>query len=67
MMRELAADQPVDDLAQGSIEAMRPRIPDGRVARPADVAAVVSFLLAPGSEHVMLEDVVVDGGELLGM
>ena len=68
MMRALAADHSsVDDLAQGSIEAMRPRIPDGRVARPADVAAVVSFLLAPGSEHVMLEDVVVDGGELLGM
>ena len=68
MMRALAADHSsVDDLAQGSIEAMRPRIPDGRVARPDDVAAVVSFLLAPGSEHVMLEDVVVDGGELLGM
>ncbi len=68
MMRALAADHSsVDDLAQGSIEAMRPRIPAGRVARPDDVAAVVSFLLAPGSEHVMLEDVVVDGGELLGM
>ena len=68
MMRALAADHSsVDDLAQGSIEAMRPRIPNGRVARPEDVAAVVSFLLAPGSEHVMLEDIVVDGGELLGM
>jgi 2,3-dihydro-2,3-dihydroxybenzoate dehydrogenase len=68
MMRALAADHSsVDDLAHGSIEAMRPRIPDGRVARPEDVAAVVSFLLAPGSEHVMLEDIVVDGGELLGM
>ncbi|MET0126975.1 MAG: SDR family oxidoreductase [Solirubrobacterales bacterium] len=68
MMRALAADHSsVDDLAHGSIEAMRPRIPNGRVARPEDVAAVVSFLLAPGSEHVMLEDIVVDGGELLGM
>ena len=68
MMRTLAADHSsVDDLAEGSIDAMRPRIPHGRVARPADVAAVVSFLLGPGSEHVMLEDVVVDGGELLGM
>jgi 2,3-dihydro-2,3-dihydroxybenzoate dehydrogenase len=68
MMRALAADHSsVDDLAHGSIEAMRPRIPDGRVARPEDVATVVSFLLAPGSEHVMLEDIVVDGGELLGM
>ena len=68
MMRTLAADHDsIDDLAHGSIVAMRPRIPHGRVARPEDVAAAVSFLLAPGSEHVMLEDVVVDGGELLGM
>ena len=50
MMRALAADHSsVDDLAQGSVEAMRPRIPHGRVARPEDVAAVVSFLLAPGA------------------
>jgi 2,3-dihydro-2,3-dihydroxybenzoate dehydrogenase len=68
MMRALAADHAsVDDLAQGSLDAMRPRIPAGRVARPDDVANVVSFLLAPGSEHVVLEDLVVDGGELLGM
>jgi 2,3-dihydro-2,3-dihydroxybenzoate dehydrogenase len=68
MMRSLAADHAnVDDLAIGSLEAMRPRIPNGRVATPDDVAAVVSFLLAPTSEHVFLQDVVVDGGELLGM
>jgi 2,3-dihydro-2,3-dihydroxybenzoate dehydrogenase len=68
MMRTLAADHSsIDDLAQGSMEAMRPRIPRGRVARPDDVAAVVSFLLGPESEHVILQDVVVDGGELLGM
>jgi len=68
MMRALAADHAsVDDLARGSLEAMRPRIPDERVARPEDVANVVSFLLAPSSEHIFLQDVVVDGGELLGM
>jgi 2,3-dihydro-2,3-dihydroxybenzoate dehydrogenase len=68
MMRALAADHAsVDDLAHGSLEAMRPRIPNGRVARPDDVANVVSFLLAPSSEHVFLQDIVVDGGELLGM
>jgi 2,3-dihydro-2,3-dihydroxybenzoate dehydrogenase len=68
MMRALAADHSsVDDLAQGSLEAMRSRIPHGRVGRVEDVAAVVSFLLAPGSEHVILEDILVDGGELLGM
>jgi hypothetical protein len=31
------------------------------------VANVVSFLLAPDSAHIHLQDVVVDGGELLGM
>jgi 2,3-dihydro-2,3-dihydroxybenzoate dehydrogenase len=68
MMRTLAGDHPsVDDLAIGSLEAMRPRIPHGRVARTADVANVVSFLLAPDSAHIHLQDVVVDGGELLGM
>jgi 2,3-dihydro-2,3-dihydroxybenzoate dehydrogenase len=68
MMRALAADHAsVNDLALGSLEAMRPRIPGGRVATPDDVASVVSFLLAPQNEHVRLQDVVVDGGELLGM
>lgn len=68
MMRALAGDHPsVDDLAIGSLEAMRPRIPHGRVARTSDVANVVSFLLAPESAHIHLQDVVVDGGELLGM
>lgn len=68
MMRTLAADHArVDDLAHGSLEAMRPRIPSGRVARTEDVANAVSFLLSPGSGHVVLQDIVVDGGELLGM
>ena len=68
MMRTLAGDHPsVDDLARGSLEAMRPRVPDGRVARIDDVAHVVRFLLAPENEHVHLQDLVVDGGELLGM
>jgi 2,3-dihydro-2,3-dihydroxybenzoate dehydrogenase len=68
MMRALAADHAnVNDLADGSLEAMRPRIPHGRVATPDDAANAVGFLLAPESEHVFLQDVVIDGGELLGM
>jgi 2,3-dihydro-2,3-dihydroxybenzoate dehydrogenase len=68
MMRSLAGDHPsVDHLAHGSREAMRPRIPDGRVATTADVAEAVAFLLSPQASHIVLEDLVVDGGELLGM
>jgi 2,3-dihydro-2,3-dihydroxybenzoate dehydrogenase len=68
MMRSLAADHAsVDDLAQGSHEAMRPRIPDGRVATTTDVAEAVAFLLSPAGDHITLHDLVVDGGELLGM
>lgn len=68
MMRALAADHAsVDDLARGTIEAMRPRIPSGRVARTADVAGAVAYLLGPDAGHVFLQDLVIDGGELLGM
>jgi 2,3-dihydro-2,3-dihydroxybenzoate dehydrogenase len=68
MMRQLSSDHAsVDDLATGSLEALRPRIPAGRVARAADIAAAVTFLLSPASAHVHMGDLVVDGGELLGM
>jgi 2,3-dihydro-2,3-dihydroxybenzoate dehydrogenase len=68
MMRQLAADHAsVDDLAAGDPGALRPRIPAGRVARPYDAAAVTAFLLSPESEHVVLRDFVVDGGEMLGL
>jgi 2,3-dihydro-2,3-dihydroxybenzoate dehydrogenase len=69
MMRSLAGDHPNvgGDLARGSLEAMRPRIPDGRVATPEDVADGVAFLLSPAASHLVLQDMVIDGGELLGM
>lgn len=69
MMRSLAGDHPDvgGDLARGSLEAMRPRIPDGRVATPDDVAEGVAFLLSPAASHLVLQDMVIDGGELLGM
>jgi 2,3-dihydro-2,3-dihydroxybenzoate dehydrogenase len=68
MMRSLAADHAsVDDLAQGSPEAFRPRIPDGRVARPEQVAAAVAYLLSPEADHVAFHDLYVDGGETIGL
>jgi 2,3-dihydro-2,3-dihydroxybenzoate dehydrogenase len=68
MMRQLAGDHSsVSDLADGSLEVLRPRIPVGHVAAAQDIAAAVAFLLSPGSEHVVMQDLVIDGGELLGM
>ncbi|KAA2267010.1 SDR family oxidoreductase [Solihabitans fulvus] len=68
MMRALAKDHPsVDHLAAGSAESLRSPILDGRVGTPADVANVATFLLSPESNHIVLQDVVVDGGELLGI
>jgi 2,3-dihydro-2,3-dihydroxybenzoate dehydrogenase len=68
MMRDLARDHAsVDDLAHGSPEAFRPRVPDKRVARPEQVAAAVAWLLSPESDHVAFHDLFVDGGESLGM
>jgi 2,3-dihydro-2,3-dihydroxybenzoate dehydrogenase len=68
MMRRMAKDHPsVDDLAAGSPEAFRPPIPRGVVGRPHEIAAAVRFLLSPEASHITLTDLVVDGGELLGM
>lgn len=68
MMRELASDHSsVNDLAKGSAVALRPRIPVGRVASSQDIAAAVRFLLSPEAAHIVMQDLVVDGGELLGM
>jgi 2,3-dihydro-2,3-dihydroxybenzoate dehydrogenase len=68
MMRRMSRDHPnVDDLAMGSPDAFRPKIPAGRVGRVEDIAGAVAYLLGPDSRHVALHDLVVDGGELLGM
>jgi len=68
MMRKMAQGHPdIDDLAQGSLESFRPRVPRGVVARPPEIAAAVTFLLSPQASHITLQDLVVDGGELLGV
>lgn len=68
MMRLVSADHSdVDDLATGNPAAFRPRIPAGRVGRVEDVARAVAFMLAPESRFIAFQDLVVDGGELLGM
>jgi len=42
--------------------AILPRIPAGRIARPEEIAAAVSFLVRPESGYVNGACLVVDGG-----
>lgn len=69
MVRGLAErlGQSMAELAGGSLELFRPRIPDGTVASTDQVASVVSYLLSPEAAHIALQDLVVDGGESLGL
>jgi 2,3-dihydro-2,3-dihydroxybenzoate dehydrogenase len=68
MAREMAKDHAsLLSLADGKLESFRPRIPDGRLASPEDIAAATVFLLSPAAAHIQLQDLLVDGGELLGM
>jgi NAD(P)-dependent dehydrogenase (short-subunit alcohol dehydrogenase family) len=54
-------------LSDGSLELFRPRVPDGRMSDPDEVASAVAYLLSPESAHIALQDLVVDGGESMGM
>lgn len=54
-------------LPDGSLELFRPRVPDGRLSDPEEVASAVAYLLSPESAHIALQDLVVDGGESMGM
>jgi 2,3-dihydro-2,3-dihydroxybenzoate dehydrogenase len=67
MMAELAADHSGIQLWEGELSTWRPRIPDGRVALPEDVANAIEFLLSDKASHISLHDLYVDGGESLGM
>jgi 2,3-dihydro-2,3-dihydroxybenzoate dehydrogenase len=51
---------------EGRPETFRLGIPLGRLARPADVADAVLFLLSDRASHITLHDLTVDGGAALG-
>jgi 2,3-dihydro-2,3-dihydroxybenzoate dehydrogenase len=50
----------------GSPEQFRVGIPLGKIARPADVADAVLFLLSDSSGHITMQELCVDGGAALG-
>jgi 2,3-dihydro-2,3-dihydroxybenzoate dehydrogenase len=67
MSRAWAASQPGVDPSAGNLDSYRTKVPRGRMADTGDIAAAVAFLLGPDSAHIALQDLVVDGGELLGV
>ncbi|MEU6223070.1 2,3-dihydro-2,3-dihydroxybenzoate dehydrogenase [Streptomyces sp. NPDC047042] len=52
---------------EGNPDAYRVGIPLGRLARPADVAEAVAFLLSDQAAHITMHDLTVDGGAALGV
>ncbi|KJS53042.1 2,3-dihydro-2,3-dihydroxybenzoate dehydrogenase [Streptomyces rubellomurinus] len=51
---------------RGRPDAFRVGIPLNKLARPADIAAAVLFLLSDAAGHITLHDLTVDGGASLG-
>ena len=49
----------------GSPETFRLGIPLGRIADPADIAAVNAFLISDASRHITMQNIVADGGATL--
>lgn len=50
----------------GRLDAFRVGIPLGKIAKPADIADAVVFLLSDRASHITLHDLTVDGGAALG-
>jgi len=53
----------LDGVIYGSLEQWRTGIPLGRLAEPADQAAVAAFLLSDAARHITGQAICVDGGQ----
>lgn len=61
-----SADTLLDACIAGAPERFRVGIPLGRVAAPADVAEAVLFLLSDQARHITMQELIIDGGAILG-
>jgi len=67
MVQRLMATMPnTDVVTRGDLDSFRVGVPLGRVARSAEIADVVAFLLSDHATYLTMQDIVVDGGAALG-
>lgn len=64
---ETGALQHFDNQGQAMLDAVKPRIPAGRMLVPEDLADVVAFLCSPAAQMIRGQTIVVDGGFSLMM
>ena len=63
---QIAGDQQaMDSIVRGNLDQWRLGIPLGRLASPADQAAVAVFLASDAARHVTGQEIGVDGGQSL--
>jgi len=68
MLRELiGAGGNADRILAGAADEFRVGIPLRRLAEVRDIAETVAFLLSPKATHITMQDIMVDGGQALGV
>src|SRR5262249_10331933 len=63
MLVDVQARGDVESIVRGNADEWRLGIPLGRLADPADQAALVVFLAGDGGRHITGQDLAVDGGQ----
>lgn len=65
MLLDVQAPGAAEAVVRGDASSWRLGVPLGRLAEPADQAAVVVFLAGDGARHLTGQDIAVDGGQTL--
>jgi NAD(P)-dependent dehydrogenase (short-subunit alcohol dehydrogenase family) len=65
MLADVQARGDLESVVHGNATEWRLGIPLGRLAKPADQAALAVFLAGEGSRHITGQDLAVDGGQTL--
>ena len=65
MLADVQARGDLESVVHGNTAEWRLGIPLGRLADPADQAALAVFLAGDGARHITGQDLAVDGGQTL--